>query len=142
MRPPLAWHVGPWWIVSCVALGGCGGAADSLPRQAVSGAVTLDGRPLARGSIQFQPASQNGVAAGAEIKDGKYAIPRDQGPIPGEYKVIISSASATAPTPTGPPGQSPPPPPDLIPARYNAESTLTATVEADKPNTFDFPLTK
>ena len=41
---------------SLFALLGCGGAEDDLPRQAISGTVTLDGKPLEAGSITFDPA--------------------------------------------------------------------------------------
>jgi hypothetical protein len=125
-----------------IAVAGCGGdVTDTLPRQEISGGVTLGGKPLARGVIQFQPASQ-GVAAGGEIKDGKFAIARAGGPVPGDYKVIISSAGAAEKTtePLGPPGASTPPPVEPIPARYNTASKLTARVEAGKVNSFDFPL--
>ena len=123
-------------------LAGCGGEGDELPRQAVSGTVTLDDAPLAHGFIQFQPASAEGVAAGGNVTDGKYSIDRAQGPIAGDYKVLISSTPATeaeAGEPP-PPGAPTPPPTDPIPAKYNSKTTLTAKVEAGKPNTFDFPL--
>src|SRR5688500_7472783 len=82
-------------VVMFALLGGCGGGeSDDRPRQAISGAVSLDDRPLAHGFIQFQPMSEQGVAAGGNVTDGKYAIDRDQGPVPGEYKVIISTAQA------------------------------------------------
>jgi hypothetical protein len=124
---------------------GCGGSTDELPRQAVSGTVTLDGQPLALGVIQFRPASaQEPVPAGAEIKDGTFTIPRDQGPTPGNYRVFINSSGETKPlTPAETSGEKMPGiMPDLIPAKYNSKSTLTAKVEADKTNTFDFPLKK
>lgn len=134
--------VGLSGVVLCVALGGCGGGAtDDLPRQAVSGKVTLDGKPLARGSIQFQPVAGQGVAAGGEVKDGAYSVAREQGPVPGDYQVIISSTPPPSVEPTGPPGESTPPPPDPIPARYNTASTLTAKVEAGKASSLDFALT-
>jgi hypothetical protein len=34
------------------------------------------------------------------------------------------------------------PSPELIPKKYNSQTTLTAKVEAGKTNTFDFPLQK
>jgi hypothetical protein len=144
MRTLFARLVGPSGLALCVAIGGCGGGAtDDRPRREVSGTVTLDGQPLARGTIQFQPTSPNeGVAAAGEIKEGKFAIPRDQGPVPGDYIVSISSVGSSAPPPPGPPGAPTPPPPDAIPARYNAESTLSAKVEADGPNTFEFSMKK
>jgi hypothetical protein len=105
--------------------------------------VSLGDRPLAHGFIQFQPAGGDGVAAGGNVTDGKYAIERPQGPTPGEYKVIISSTSASESSSAADlpaPGESTPPPPDPIPAKYNTASTLTAKVEAGKEHTFDFPM--
>src|SRR4051794_22210111 len=68
--------------------GGCGGAAgDNLPRQAVSGTVTLDGAPVSHGFIQFRPTTEGPTTeVGGEIKDGKYEIAREQGPVPGGYR--------------------------------------------------------
>jgi hypothetical protein len=134
-------------VAALAALAGCGGggATDDRPRQEVSGTVTLDGQPLAAGSIQFQPSTaQDGVVAGALIADGKYSIPRDQGLVPGTYSVSISSVGSSAPPP-GPPGPSGPPsqgPQDLVPSRYNAQSTLTIKVEPGNTKPFDFVLQK
>jgi hypothetical protein len=100
---------------------------------------------LRLGVIQFRPASaQEPVPAGAKIEDGMFSIPRNEGPTPGNYRVFINSSgpkkSLTAAETSGEklPGVLP----DLIPAKYNSNSTLTAKVEADKPNTFEFALKK
>lgn len=134
---------------------GCSGGGDDLPRQAVSGTVTLGGQPLAQGKIQFEPASPEAKApAGGEIKDGAFSIPRDRGPTPGDYKVMITSSVARASegVDTSPGAEPPPgskakmpkigPSPELIPKQYNSKTTLSAKVEAGKANTFDFPLQK
>ncbi|MDR3632299.1 MAG: hypothetical protein P4L84_00605 [Isosphaeraceae bacterium] len=130
---------------------GCGGG-DDLPRQSVSGTVTLGGQPLAQGRIEFEPASPEAkTPVGGEIKDGAFRIPRDQGPTPGDYKVMITASGAMASGVDTSPGAEPPkgskkklpqigPAPELIPKEYNSKTTLTAKVEAGKSNTFDFPL--
>jgi hypothetical protein len=145
LEPRLTRLVGFSCLVLCPALGGCGGG-DDLPRQALSGTVTLNGQLLEQGIIQFEPSSeQEPVPAGALIKDGTFTIPRDEGPTPGNYRVFITSSGGKSPPPTPAEGNRQKMPgimPDLIPPRYNTESTLTAKVEADKPNTFDFALTK
>jgi hypothetical protein len=99
---------------------------------------------VADGVIQFLPASQKeGVAGGAVVKDGKYDIERAKGLVPGEYRVTISSASGGN---GGPAGEAPGVvkkediAKDSIPEKYNAKSTLTATIKAGATNTFDFPL--
>lgn len=130
-------------VVGFAALGGCGGSGDELPRVAVSGSVTLDDKPLPNGYVQFQPTGPDGVAAGGTITDGKYTIAREQGPVAGDYKVLISSAApseAASDEPPPPPGAPTPPPKEPIPAKYNAKTELTAKVEAGKANTFDFPM--
>jgi hypothetical protein len=125
---------------------GCGGPADDLPRQAVSGTVTFKGKPLEAGMIQFQPGSAGVATAGqTEIADGKYAISQSEGLVPGQYLVTITSATpkaAEAPTsgPPAMPGDAPPPPKETIPAQYNARSKLTANVTKEGPNTFPFDL--
>jgi hypothetical protein len=134
-------------LVACAAPAGCGagGATDNLPRLPVSGTVTLDGAPLAKGMIQFMPTSaQQGVVAGAMIEDGKYSIPRDQGPVPGSYAVSIVSggSSESPPGPPGPPVEGVAGPPEMVPEKYNTKTILSVRVEADKPCTFNFAMQK
>jgi len=132
-------------VATALAAPGCGGGGgDNLPRQEVTGTVTLNGQPLAQGTLQFMPMSQEqGTLAGAEVKDGKFTIGRDKGPVPGGYKVMIFSSGGAAPVSTDAmPGQAPPPPKELIPPQYNATTTLNVEVKAEGPNTFDFPLKK
>ena len=46
----------PLLVLSALGLAGCSGSSgDDLPREAVSGTVTLDGAPLPSGSISFSP---------------------------------------------------------------------------------------
>lgn len=143
----------PWKMrapASYLALGlllsGCGGGAtDALPRKAVSGAVTLDGQPLAKGSISFDPENvpTDPVSVGSIIEDGYYSIDSDGGPTPGTYRVSIRAggsdeAEANLEAPGLPPKKAAPEP---IPAMYNTRTTLKAEVTADGSNTFDFTLT-
>ena len=131
----------PVTIATTIALAGCG-QDDGLARQAVSGSITLDGSPLERGSIQFQPepTAEPATAAGAIIEDGSYSIARDQGPVPGTYQVSIFASSAETIDEEAMPGELAPISKELIPRRYNAETTLTAEVEDGGDNTFDFEL--
>lgn len=137
------------WFAMIVAVApGCG-AGDNLPREAVSGTVEFDGKPLAKGDIQFFPSgpAENAIATGGQITNGSYSIPKADGLVPGAYKVMISSAGA-APTKGKAeevgdmPGLGPLNAEELIPSKYNAQSELTATVTAGGPNTFDFKLAK
>jgi hypothetical protein len=136
---------GPAWLALVATIAGCGGGeSDGLPRQAVWGKVSLDGQPLAHGRIEFHPASPEAkVSAAGAIQDGAYSIPRDQGPTPGDYRVMISSAG-TKPGADAAPGaedvKAPPAAPELVPKQYNSKTTLTAKVEADNSKSFDFDL--
>jgi hypothetical protein len=131
----------------CVSFG-CGGATDDLPRVAVSGTVTFGGEPLAQGRIQFEPASAEAkITAGGEITDGRFAISRDQGPTPGDYRIMITSSAPRSPGGDKSPGaeskgKMQAPAVELIPKEYNSKTQLTAKVEAGKSNAFDFPLKK
>jgi hypothetical protein len=141
--------VSPWAVLLMVvvaALHGCAPADDGLGRRETSGTVTLDGQPLATGSIQFEPQVSNTgtlVSGGGIIRGGRYSIPREKGLCPGKYKVSISSAGEA---PGGdefqPPGDRTPPPPEKVPLKYNVATTLTAEVKADVPNIFNFDLKK
>jgi len=142
---------GPRCNVACLAfLGalagvGCGGGGgDNLPRQAVSGTITLDGAPVSHGFIQFRPVNEGATAeVGGEIKDGKYAIPREQGPVPGGYRVSISSTEGTgAAASGGMPGDAGPGAREMIPAKYNVGSTLDREVKAGDANVINFDLKK
>jgi hypothetical protein len=145
MNHPIA---SPWALLLIVVVvtpvGGCGAADDGLGRRAVSGMVTLDGQPLAAGSIQFEPQSGNTgtiVSGGGVIQSGHYAIPRDKGLRPGTYKVAISSSGEAAGAGAfEPPGERTPPPVEKVPKKYNVATTLSAEVKADSPNVFNFDL--
>jgi hypothetical protein len=121
---------------------GCGQGGDALPREPVSGKVTLDGRPLDSGEITFVPTSGTGPAVGGKIQDGSYSIPRADGPIPGPHRVSIYSAKPT--------GKKIKDETDsnvlyderaeTIPERYNARSDLKAEIRAGERNRFDYEL--
>ncbi|MEW4566961.1 hypothetical protein AB1L88_03750 [Tautonia sp. JC769] len=147
---------------------GCGPGGDDLPREAISGSVTFDGEPIRSGTIQFHPVSQaEGMAAGGMIVDGRFNVPRHEGPVPGSYKVLIYSLDDEGPVFPPAPGEDPsadeagddaPDPADDampgelrvpdprsmprrgIPARYNAKTELLAQVKADEANTYTFDL--
>src|SRR5262245_40146159 len=71
---------------------GCSREGD-LPRQAVTGTVTLDWKPLASRMIRFEPSGPTKAAEmWAEVRDGRYSIPRDKGLVPGAYRATIDTA--------------------------------------------------
>jgi hypothetical protein len=129
-----------------LAPAGCGGRADSLPREPISGTVSFNGRPLKKGSIQFMPeVSVGGVATGGLIEDGRFRVDRDKGPVPGRYSVLIfASGDTEGPGDEGAlPGRPKLPKKrtqGLIPPRYNFETKLVADVKVGGPNSFPFDL--
>lgn len=127
---------------------GCGGTANPLGRQAVSGAVTLDGAPVSNGTIRFEPFDAKGkvTASGAMITAGRYALSQNDGLPPGKYSVTISSHGATAkPLPTDPneamnAAAKEEIPTELIPARYNSATELVIEITKDGKGPVDFKL--
>lgn len=78
--------------VVIVSTAGC----DHDGRVSVEGTVTLDGQLLEKGQIQFCPMPGTaGPTSGAEIVDGKFAIPADGGPFVGKFLVQITQSGLT-----------------------------------------------
>ncbi len=129
--------------VLLIGLAGCGAQTDEFPREAVSGTVTLDGQPLKEGTIQFMPDAQTsngGTGATGMIRAGQFEIPRAEGPSPGHFSVVIlSGGGSDGITAATIPGEGPIAK-ETIPARYNAQTTLSADIKPGGPNTLEFPL--
>lgn len=125
-------------LASCC--GGCGRLVSS--GYSVSGNVTWNGKPLDQGTIQFLPASGQGAMVGAEIQDGKYALPNPPGLVAGTYRVRINSLSGAGAGPADIPDAhlGDPNVKERIPAQYNEKTTLEAEVGSGG-STFDFNLT-
>jgi hypothetical protein len=124
---------------AAAALAGCAG--NSGPRRcAVSGEVKWRGQPLDQGAITFLPDEPSlGSSGGALIKEGRYSIPAQNGLLPGRYKVLVTSADRKGVIdPDALPGPAGPVPKDRVNPKYNAQTTLTAEVKAEGPNTFNY----
>ncbi len=129
-------------VVVVGLVSGCD-SGDGLPRQAVSGTVTYDGKPVKSGNIQFTPADpnmKNPVSGGAPIMNGKYSIDKEVGLVPGKYNVSISSASSEIEAGETP-GSVKALPKEGLPAKYNAQSKLSAEVKSSSTS-IDFNLEK
>ena len=140
------WRRTPWRVetASTLLIGlavGCG-PADGLNRQAMSGTVTVDGQPLTSGAILFEPETeQSGTAVGSTIRQGTFLITRDQGAVPGTYRVRVYASSRTqAPLAKGQTERTPRPMVERLPARYNTQSRLRAEVVARRGNKYVFDL--
>jgi hypothetical protein len=123
---------------------GCSGSGDELPREAVSGTVTFDGQLLDNGSISFTPAGgSTGTPGGDQVKGGKFSIARESGLVPGNYNVAIYSperlTERTKPKQAGG-GKPSELPKQLIPAKYNSKSELTAEIKKGGGNDLTFTL--
>jgi hypothetical protein len=125
------------WSLACL----CGCGPSGPERVVVSGTVTYRGQPIEQGSIRFVPSgSTQGPASGAVIAQGKYDVSAKGGVLVGTHRVEIT---AVAPR-KDPMGR------DLaamegagaqyLPAKYNRESTLTATIDSGSPNERNFDL--
>ena len=130
-------------LLLLVSAAGCD-SGDGLNRQAISGIVTLDGRPLEGGAILLEPTSfesGKGTAVGATIRHGEFAVSRDRGPIPGRYLVrIYANSGVQAPPRQGQTDKTRRPMVEGVPEIYNTRSQLHAEVGVRGPNRFRFEL--
>ncbi|WP_406693938.1 hypothetical protein V5E97_23145 [Singulisphaera sp. Ch08] len=139
--------VGGWPSVvlglALMTFAGCGGSsADGFSRFPVDGTVTLDGKPLASGTISFN-ALQQGASASGPIADGAFRLAGDDGLSPGPYRVEIYSLQ-----PTGKkvphaddPGTLVDETANVVPKSYNINSVLKAEIPAGGPQEpLSFPL--
>lgn len=116
----------------CVGCGG--GTADDAPQLGqVTGTVTIDGNPLANVSVTFT-SEKNQVSFATTDDQGKYELTyrgSNKGAEVGTQKVIIETVLEA---PAGPGYKDP------IPAKYNKQTTLTATVKEGENPPIDFAL--
>lgn len=116
-----------------MSLAGCYGPAT--PGVAVSGRVTYQGKPVREGAIFFTPdVDKEGKGGQGLISRGRYSLPSEEGPYPGELNVIIVDPRRD--NPNFKPGWTDP----LIPERYRDFKSLRVTIPARKSYSFDFDL--
>ena len=114
------------WLVVAVGLAGMG-LGCSPSGNSVSGKVTLDGAPLDDANISFVPKAAAQKQAGwATMAAGQYTIPPSSGLGTGEFRVEIRALR-----PTGEKSSDPSmiPSKEIIPAKYNTQSRLTAEIK-------------
>lgn len=119
---------------------GCGGPAPV----GVTGEVSFDGEPLPSGTIVFEPnEGSDGQRRDATIENGRFALPDDQGMLPGqEFRVVIKAFRKTGRKyPNADISASFDETEQYLPKKYNASSTLSATISPDaEKNHFTFEL--
>lgn len=72
-----------WWTQT--------GKVDAGKRVALKGRVSIDGKPLASGRIEFRPQSETtGPAAFGTVEKGSFSIAAAEGILPGGYEVKVS----------------------------------------------------
>ncbi len=128
------------WLIFAAALLGaaCLGCSENKLAQ-VSGLVTIDGTPVEKGTISLMPADGNAPTAEAIVIDGKYMLTL----FPGTKNVSIHGVKKIG---TRRFREQEPSSPmvdvteEIVPARYNSQSDLTAEVKVG-PQTLDFALT-
>ena len=110
-----------------IAHTGCGHQLETASSSA-SGLITLDGKPLSMGSLDFFPSSGKGNSAFASIKpDGSFVVDTNAGTVglePGEYQVVVNYTLKEDENGNKPTTENP------IPAKYRDRSkpALTVTV--------------
>lgn len=119
-----------------LVLAGCGGHEST-----VSGTVTLDGKPLGRGTVTFHPQAHGTPGYGAIGPNGQYTVQTNNrvGLSPGDY--VITAVALEPSEPPSSPLAMPSPGKPLAPRRYASvdSSDLRHTVEPG-PNRIDLKL--
>ncbi|MCA9023501.1 MAG: hypothetical protein KDA74_25305 [Planctomycetaceae bacterium] len=126
--------------LSLVLLSACGGGSDTPPLGTVTGVVTLDDKPLADAEVTFQP-EKGRPSLGKTDSEGNYTLvytASDNGALIGTHKVLITTAVEAFSDESGA-GNDREARPEILPPKYNAQTTLTAQVKPGT-NTIDFPL--
>ena len=133
-------------VFLAAVLGFCAGCDSDGPlRAAVRGTVSVDGKPLKKGSIVFVPVEgTKGPKAAGQIIDGSYELPEELGPVVGRVRVEIRAEQNLGFALDDPSqftrygGHRLPANP--IPARYNERSQLVKRTVAGEVNRFDFAI--
>jgi hypothetical protein len=118
---------------------GCGGGPKLPPMAPVSGSVTLDGKPLPQGTVQFVPNAAQGTAGAPAVgsigPDGRYTLQTagHDGAIVGHHKVRVDARRT-------PKDYMDTMPPSLIPAKYNDPDTSGLVVEVKGGEKNQIPL--
>ena len=130
-----SYRYGLYFCVLCVLVAVSGCARQALVGE-VEGTVTLDGEPVEKATVMFQP-SQGATSYGETDGQGKFVL-RQSGDRPG---VLVGTHKVTVETyriHTSSEGE-PVVIPETIPAKYNANSELTRDVKPGK-QIIDFDL--
>lgn len=126
-------------VMLAVVQVGCGQKPTGPERGVVHGKITLDGNPIANGTVSFVAMAPDGGPAWAtSLKDGQF-VSGDVGPVVGKSRVEVRARRQASAQPQNPDGDWKGGYVEAVPDRYNAHSTLEVDVRPGE-NTFDFDL--
>jgi hypothetical protein len=131
--------------IALLVLAGCGGGVEDQPEMGrVTGTVTLDGDPLPNAHIAFAPlGDEGGTSTATANEDGYYELnyKRDiKGAVVGKHNVRVWTVADEGDSIDEATGRPIPKPEEVVPARYNEESTYEKEVEPGE-QTIDLELT-
>ena len=139
-RKALTWAALATLLLCVVVTTGCG-SKNPQGRKAVEGTISIDGTPIAKGSIEFMPDAANAVqtSSGAAIVDGKFSISETKGLADGTYLVAVSARVDTGETVDGPMGAEAVFE-ELVPAQYGSETQEKATFSGKGPFVYELDI--
>jgi hypothetical protein len=121
---------------------GCG--HGNANQAAIQGHITLDAKPVERGSILFAPVDgTRGAVVGGQIKNGQYRLYAAAGPAIGRNRVEIRSVRKTGrsiPKGFGATGEFAEEQVEAVSPRFNAASSLAIDIKPGD-NVGDFEVT-
>ena len=116
-------------VLLAMSFAGCGKTGSDIAP--VTGRITLDGKPLEKADILFQPDGSKPPSSGRTDADGRYQLVYKRGVMGGNVGSNTVQITISPDVVSNPPN---------IPARYNSESELTKEVKPGQ-NEFNFDLT-
>jgi hypothetical protein len=116
-------------VILIVCFAGCGKTGPEIAP--VSGRITLDGQPLEKADIVFQPDGSKPPSSGRADADGRYQLAYKRGVMGGHVGPNTVRITISPDVVANPPN---------IPAKYNTDSELKREVKSGQ-NEFNFDLT-
>ena len=117
------------FVLFVISFAGCGKTGSDIAP--VTGRITLDGTPLEKADILFQPDGSRPPSSGRTDANGHYELAYKRGVMGGTVGSNTVQITISSDVVANPPS---------IPARYNSESELKKEVKSG-PNEFNFDLT-
>ena len=128
-------------VAFCIAMGlaGCNNGPPTPKTYPVSGEVTLDGKPMKSGEVTFVSVA-DGIRDSVQVVDGKFAgevmAGNRQIEIRSYVPVKVNNAMYASSDVNGEPSME-----NIIPAKYNTNTTMTETVKEGENAPFKFEVT-